>query len=109
MPRKPPTHKPYGNTARQQQRQYDQRRPSRRKRGLYDRTWMKLRLIFLQEHPLCCECGRPAGEVDHKIPISERPELRLDPANLQAMCKSCHSRKTASEDGGFKGRSRVKS
>jgi hypothetical protein len=32
--------------------------------------------------------------VDHVIPISSRPDLRLDPANLRALCLTCHNRRS---------------
>jgi 5-methylcytosine-specific restriction protein A len=63
----------------------------------YDARWRRLRLMFLREHPLCALCGAPATEVDHIIPI--RLGGSNDAANLQALCKSCHSAKTAREDG----------
>ena len=65
---------------------------------------MKARDTFLKSHPFCVVCHRPAGVVDHIISIYKRPDLRLDPENLQAMCESCHNRKTATEDGGFTGK-----
>jgi hypothetical protein len=34
---------------------------------------------------------------DHEIPIRERPDLRLDLANLRTRCNSCHSAKTLRE------------
>ena len=80
-------------------------RPSSCARG-YDRTWQRLRSAHLAEHPLCVECerqGRLAGatQVDHVRPHRGDDGLRLDPGNLQSLCDSCHSRKTATEDGGF--------
>ena len=57
--------------------------------------WRKIRKKFLQEHPYCCKCGAKATEVDHIIPISKGGTD--DKNNLQALCKSCHSRKTAKE------------
>jgi len=57
-----------------------------------------------REEPICRRCRRePSAEVDHIIPLSLGGE-RLDRANLQPLCKTCHSRKTATEDGGFKGK-----
>ncbi len=38
---------------------------------------------------------------DHIIRIADRPDLRLDLANLQTLCSRCHAAKTAREDGGF--------
>jgi 5-methylcytosine-specific restriction protein A len=42
-----------------------------------------------------------ATVVDHIKPHQGDPELFWDSENLQALCAPCHSRKTASEDGGF--------
>lgn len=65
----------------------------------YDSTWIKLRRVFLAEHPLCAnpyglhDDLPPFAEiVDHIVPISEGGE-RLDEANLQALCRRCHARK----------------
>ena len=75
-------------------------RPSPSRRG-YDRKWMRLRRWFLARHPLCAHCLQrgfttPATEVDHIKPLRDGG-ARLDQTNLQALCKSCHSRKTARE------------
>lgn len=73
----------------------------------YDTTWQKLRLEKLNEFPFCeaiiddatsRQCLKPATEIDHIVPIKKDPRLRLDKSNLQSMCKSCHSRKTANEN-----------
>ncbi len=86
---------------------YDSQRGSAASRG-YGRDWQRLRRLVLSEEPLCRECqkrGRVtlAVEVDHIVPIRKAPERRLDQTNLQGLCKPCHSRKTAREDGGFNG------
>ncbi len=78
-------------------------RPPPSKRG-YDRRWTRLRRWFLARHPLCAHCladGRTttATEVDHVQPLRDGG-ARLDQTNLQALCKSCHSRKTAREGVG---------
>lgn len=39
-----------------------------------------------------------ATEVDHKVTIAAGG-ARLEDSNLQSLCKSCHSRKTALEGG----------
>jgi 5-methylcytosine-specific restriction protein A len=41
----------------------------------------------------------PVTQTDHIVPVSAGGDD--DRANLQALCASCHSRKTATEDGGF--------
>lgn len=107
MPMKPPIH---GQAERQQRRREaeracDARRGTSAARG-YDGTWRKLRQVFIRQNPLCAMCmqqGRivPAKEVDHIRPHRGDNALRMDWDNLQALCKPCHSRKTASENGGF--------
>jgi 5-methylcytosine-specific restriction endonuclease McrA len=58
--------------------------------------WKKVRAMQLRKEPLCVECNRVAGIVDHIKEIKDGGEkLNLD--NLQSMCKSCHSKKTARE------------
>lgn len=43
----------------------------------------------------------PASEVDHITPHRGDYALFWSAENHQALCKSCHSRKTTTEDGGF--------
>ena len=81
------------------------RRGSSTARG-YDRVWRKKARQYLAEHPVCeCEleaCYEPSVEVDHIIPFAGIDDpLRLDDDNLQALAKACHSKKTATYDGGF--------
>lgn len=65
------------------------------------RAWTAKSRVYLRRHPNCEVCGGVATEVDH-----------IDPnggdvwENLQSLCKSDHSRKTALFDGGF-GRAKV--
>ena len=73
----------------------------------YDVQWQKLAKAYRQAHPLCEHCEakgylKPATETDHIRPFTGLADpLRLDWDNLQALCNRCHSRKTATEDGGF--------
>lgn len=78
----------------------------RRGHRLYDRRWQRERDRYLREHPLCVTCtnvGRvvPATEIDHKVPHCGDLVLFWDKSNWQSMCHTCHSSKTAREDGGF--------
>ena len=82
-----------------------QRSGSREERG-YTYKWRKLRDRFIAQHPHCEECLKHgkitlATDVDHIIPHRGDPKLLYDEGNLQSLCKSCHSRKTAKENGGF--------
>lgn len=66
------------------------------------RYWKDLRAAHLRAHPLCVECfalGRVtlANTVDHK----DGDDTNDDPSNFQSLCGTCHSRKTATQDGGF--------
>lgn len=69
------------------------------KRG-YDHIWRKFRKKYLQDNPLCMDCNRDgrvtaALEVHHIKKVAERPDLRLSVNNCMALCKACHSRRTA--------------
>lgn len=83
----------------------DQQRGTSTQRG-YGYAWRKKRAAFLQKHPWCCdlfgihgEGNVPATQVDHKLP--KRLGGKDDEENLEGFCDSCHSRKTATDDGGF--------
>lgn len=69
---------------------------SREARG-YDDTWQELSRRVRHERPLCEQCekeGRITSsvEVHHVVPIRVAPALRLERANLMAVCKACHER-----------------
>ena len=81
---------------RQWQKQYDEERGTAAKRG-YDRRWQTVRRRQLLRFPMCqCqECqgqGRIADMVHHIKPISEYPELKLNPDNLLSMNRVCHEK-----------------
>jgi 5-methylcytosine-specific restriction protein A len=73
----------------------------------YGSVWQRFRKAwFAQEPRLCAECARrgrivPATVADHVRPHKGDPALFWDRENLQGLCASCHSVKTANEDGGF--------
>lgn len=75
-------------------------RPNSGARG-YGSRWQKERKEFLEQHHVCVACGKPADTVDHVRPHKGDATLMWDRSNWQAMCWSCHSRKTATEDSGF--------
>lgn len=66
-------------------------------------TWVR-KQVLLRDNYECkiqTHCGRGVGrsegdlatEVDHIVPIEERPDLRLSMTNLQAACKPCNAAK----------------
>ena len=69
----------------------------------YGSKWQAERLVFLRENPLCAMCqqmGRiePATVVDHIVPHRGDQKLFWDQNNWQSLCKSCHDKKTLTED-----------
>lgn len=84
---------------------YDERRGSSASRG-YGSNWRKLRRIKLNQDPVCEDPeGRHPGvvaaatQVDHIIPLARGGTNAM--VNLQSLCESCHSHKTATQDGGW--------
>lgn len=80
-------------------RVYDDKR--RETRFYHGTRWQKLRRTFLARHPLCEVCLRAnriesAKIVDHIKEIADGG-ARYDADNLQALCQSCHNKKTATE------------
>lgn len=74
-------------------------------------AWVAMRTSQLRREPLCRTCkaaGRitEATEVDHITPHRNNAKLFFDRLNLQSLCKSCHSAKTAREVNGREGRSK---
>ena len=64
--------------------------------------WQRLRGAQLLREPWCAECARHglrvrATDVDHIVDHKGDPVLFSDPDNLQSLCHSCHSRKTAQD------------
>jgi 5-methylcytosine-specific restriction enzyme A len=96
--------------------QLERGRGSSNARG-YTWQWGKRAKRFLDHYPLCgmrpdnlapvmSACYRdgirtPATVVDHVVPHRQDPVLFNDEAgNWQALCASCHSRKTRTENQG---------
>lgn len=82
----------------------EHRRPSSSGRG-YGRAWRAQRSAFLALNPGCTLCGGVATEVDHVQPHRGMNDpLFWRVSNWRAVCKPCHSRKSAGADGSFEGR-----
>lgn len=72
------------------------------------KEWKELRLEILQESDgTCAICGKKKGNklesgerihltVDHILPKSEFPELKLYKNNLQVLCQECNKGKDSS-------------
>ena len=61
----------------------------RKPKPTYDHHWRRIRAEILERDGYRCYfegCGVRATTVDHIVPVSEAPSLRLDPANLRASC-----------------------
>ena len=65
------------------------------------KRWAVLRQAILERDGWKCRCcgERRRLEVDHVKPVRTHPELSFNPANLQALCGPCHTRKTRLECG----------
>lgn len=64
--------------------------------------WRKIRAIKIQKNPLCEICFKKGNQsisknVDHIIDHKGNIKLFLDYKNLQALCVSCHRKKSARE------------
>lgn len=95
MPQKPPSYKPaHHRTDRERRADVDKHRGTRTQRG-YDNRWARRSKLYLMCNPVCVKCGHPSQETDHIIPLSRGGVD--DESNYQALCKACHSAKTARE------------
>lgn len=109
MPTRPPRHKPARlfrdyrhETVLRQQRPQQVEIDKIRHTG----RWQRIRKLFLAAHPLCADPyathrreGRVevAAEVDHVLPLAQRPDLAFTFGNLQGLCSNCHDRKSQDE------------
>lgn len=68
--------------------------PGRKGRTATDWQWRKLSQRLRKASPFCERCGSKADlTVDHRIPLSERPDLAREPLNCAVLCRSCNTRK----------------
>ena len=107
MPWLPPVHRPVGwRDKPARDRDYGTHRDRASVTLMASTRWRRARLVFLARHPLCVDCGRGATVVDHRDPHRGDPAVFWDSRRWQALCASCHGRKTAAQDGGFGQRNR---
>lgn len=70
--------------------------PSANSRALTGAQRAKFKRQVLRREPNCRQCGQPATEADHIIPIAEGGAT-TDISNGQALCEPCHEAKTAAD------------
>lgn len=108
MPSRPPIHRPARAEATRAARRAEYDRGRDKGHGFYSTArWRRFRKWYLAGHPLCVDCSGVASEVDHVLPLRQRPDLSLDPENMRALCKSCHSRRTRQAERGDPGGGRA--
>ena len=94
----------YCNQHQDRIRKKDRERGTAHQRG-YDHHWEVARREHLELEPLCADHQKRgyievATVVDHITPHKGDKKLFWDKSNWQSLCKSCHDRKTATEDMG---------
>lgn len=57
----------------------------------YGADWQRLRKQILEADSQCHYCGKHATTVDHIVPISVDPSLRLERTNLVPACLACNT------------------
>ena len=67
---------------------------------MYNGKWRKARLHFLAANPLCEDCKAQgqitaADEVHHSVKHNGSHPLFWEATLWMALCKSCHSKRTA--------------
>lgn len=103
MPSRPPVHQSPGHAAARKQIEATRQQDEGHK--LYrSGAWRRLRLQVLREEPICPSClaqgiVKASEEVHHIQTIRLRPDLKLDRANLEAICSDCHKKHHAAAEG----------
>ena len=66
--------------------------------------WARVReYVRMRDRFTCQKCGRPMQEVHHKIHLTREniwdPKITLNPDNLISLCRDCHMKQHAEDDG----------
>lgn len=113
MPKRIATHKPKHVQLRARIKRVADVRDSASARG-YSKRWARYSRWRLKEFPWCIRCesvgiAMLARCTDHVIPAEPNEVLFWEARNHQSLCNTCHSQKTAAEDGGFGNVKRLRS
>lgn len=95
----------HSNARKLTRKRLDKERGSSADRG-YGARWQRERKWYLKNNSLCVDCfGRgivmASTVVDHIVPHKGSQELFWNRENWQALCATCHNRKTATKDSSF--------
>lgn len=103
MPKKIPTYRPaWMAKPEDRHRDYNRNRRDPLLLELYGSTrWKRFRAMIQAERILCERCSKAnrvtAGqEVHHKVSPRLNMDLAFEESNVELLCKSCHSKETAS-------------
>ncbi len=103
-----PTIKKLPPKKREQERNWNTETRLLRRQAYNNTAWRKLRDSYLKLHPLCENCLKegkvvPAEDVHHKRSPFQKGEINwtllMEPENLQSLCKECHGKEHAKEQG----------
>lgn len=88
------------NFTKEQKQEFDKKRSKSPARKLYDHKWREYSKEFLKRNPVCTVCGNKSEVTDHVIAHKGNKGLFWTKFNHMALCKSCHDRKTWTQDRG---------
>ena len=103
-----PTIKKLPPKKREQERNWNTETRLLRRQAYNNTAWRKLRNSYLKLHPLCENCLKegkvvPAEDVHHKRSPFQKGEINwtllMEVENLQSLCKECHGKEHAKEQG----------
>ena len=83
---------------RRQQEQPERRINHAGRLRYYTVRWARLRkLVLARDKHICQRCGMLGNEIDHVTPWMSDDSRFWNQANLQTLCRKCHSKKTNEE------------
>lgn len=89
----------------EQRRKLKKRRKAQKDAFFQSREWLELRYDTLKKYGrqcMLCRTDRGSLHVDHIEPRSKRPDLALNPNNLQVLCRLCNLGKSNRDNTDFR-------